>query len=86
MAQVPDDPTTGEAVGVSLVPYFRHFLPIINLFKSTPKFASSKDDYSLSLGELMDDTLHLFATKGGRGAGREINRLIPLWSPPPGTR
>lgn len=85
LVSVTPDPVSGARVGEALLPYLRHFLPIFNLFKSNAKFARNADDYSISLGELMDETLHLFAAEGGHGAAREINRLVPLWEPPPGS-
>ena len=80
---VPSDPRTGQSIGEAMAPFFRHLLPIFNLFKSNKAFASGHDDYHTSLGEVMDETLHLFAAHGGPGAAREINRIVPLWTPPP---
>ena len=80
---VPSDPQTGQSVGEAMAPFFRHLLPIFNLFKSNKAFASGHDDYHTSLGEIMDETLHLFSAHGGPGAAREINRIVPLWTPPP---
>ena len=52
LVKVPPDPRTGRRVGELLTPYFRHFLPIFNLFKSKGSISSSGDDYSRSLGEV----------------------------------
>lgn len=83
LVRVPADPASGARVGEALAPYFRHFLPMFNLFKSNASFASSYGDYSTSLGEVMDETMHLLAEQGGPGAAQEINRIVPLWVPPP---
>ena len=83
LVRVPPDPSTGARVGEALSTYFRHFLPMFNLFKSNASFASSTGDYSTSLGEVMDDTMHLLSEQGGPGAAQEINRIVPLWVPPP---
>ena len=80
LVKVPPDPRTGRRVGELLTPYFRHFLPIFNLFKSKNSIASSVDDYSRSLGEVMDDILQLFAAQGGPSAAKEINRIVPLFT------
>ena len=80
---VPDDPSTGAMVGEALAPHFKHFLPMFNLFKSNPAFAKSDADYSTSLGEVMDETMLMLAEHGGPGAAHEINRVVPLWVPPP---
>jgi len=73
----------GQTVGQLLAPYYRHILPIFNLFKSRSSLATSSSDYSKSIGEVMDDTMHLLAATGGPEASREIHRLVPLWTPPP---
>lgn len=78
-------PKTGASIGVEIAPYYRHLLPIFNLFKSNPKL-SVRGDYAEGLVELMDDTLHMMARCGGPGAAQEINRLVPLYHPPPGQR
>lgn len=46
--------------------------------------ASTFERGDITLGELMDDTLSLLAVHGGVGAAKEINRIVPLWVPPPG--
>ena len=80
LVKVPPDPATGAKVGEALAPYFRHLLPVFNLFKSNQSFSSSQGDYSTNLGELMDETLHLFAETCGPDAGKEINRIVPLFT------
>lgn len=80
LIKVPRDPQSGQTIGFLLAPYFRHFLPIFNLFKSSPKYAIGLDDYTTSLGELMDETLYLMARAGGPGTEKEINRLVPLYN------
>lgn len=80
LVSVPTDPETGATIGQALAPYLRHFLPVFNLFKSNPKWAIGKDDYSSSLGELMDETLVILARAGGPGTEKEINRLVPLYN------
>ena len=71
----------GTPIGVVLAPYYRHFLPIFNLFKSNRKL-SAADDYKEGLVELMDDTLHYMEMHGGPEAAREINRCVPLYHLP----
>ena len=112
LAAVPGaEPASGKTVGQLLVPFYRHLLPVFNLFKSRGSLASASDDYSTSIGEAMDecaqaDTLDqgtpatfltsgggrsgrrcmdAMAASGGPGAAAEINRLVPLWCPTPGT-
>ena len=84
LVKVPGtDPASGQTVGALLAPYFRHILPVFNLFKSRSSLATSGSDYSISIGELMDETMHLLALHGGTEAAHEIHRLVPLWMPPP---
>lgn len=77
------DPVSGQNVGEALMPYYRHILPIFNLFKSKPSFSRAPGDYSKSIGEVMDDTMGMLAAAGGPHATKEISRLVPLWLPPP---
>ncbi len=77
------DPASGMTVGQLLVPYYRHILPIFNLFKSRASLASSADDYSCSIGEAIDECMERLASTGGAGAAAEITRRVPLWSRPP---
>ena len=84
LARVPGvEPGSGQTVGELLGPYYRHILPVFNLFKSKASLNSSKGDYSSGLGELMDETMVLLAAVGAPDATREINRIVPLWTPPP---
>lgn len=85
LVKVPGtDPANGDAsVGRLLAPYYRHILPIFNLFKSRGSLSTSSDDYQRSIGEVMDDTMALLAATGGPDAVQEIHRLVPLWTPPP---
>lgn len=81
LVRVPPEARTGARVGELLAPYFRHFLPIFNLFKSKNSIASATGDYQKALGEVMDEILQLFADEGGPGAAKEINRIVPLFTP-----
>jgi hypothetical protein len=83
LVAVPADPETGARVGEAIAPHLRHLMPIFNLFKSNATFSSGRGDYSKSIGEVMDETMHLLAEHGGPGAGLEINRIVPSWTPPP---
>ena len=74
---------SGQSCGELLGPYYRHILPVFNLFKSRESLNSGKTDYAQSLGELMDETMILMAERGAPEAQTEINRIVPLWVPPP---
>ena len=73
---------TRATVGELLTPYYRHWLPVFNLFKANRRLLD-KHDYSEGLVELMDETMVLMARCGGPDAVREINRVVPLFHLPP---
>ena len=50
LLRVPRDPLTGATIGMALAPFFRHFLPIFNLFKCV---VSRTHTHTLSLSHTL---------------------------------
>jgi Parkin co-regulated protein len=68
-------------VGVALVPYFRQFLPVLNLFiaKNVNKLDSIDYNRVGRLGDVIDQTLMQLERHGGPNAYINIKYAIPTY-------
>merc|ERR1712070_194115 len=60
---------SGDMIGEALVPYYRQLLPVFNIFRAS----------NLNLGDLINQTLELFETRGGEDAFINIKYMIPTY-------
>mmetsp|Transcript_2594 Transcript_2594/g.5831 ORF Transcript_2594/g.5831 Transcript_2594/m.5831 type:complete len:307 (-) Transcript_2594:142-1062(-) len=74
---------SGDMIGEALVPYYRQILPVFSIFKNKNLNLGDGIDYAqrkrLNLGELIEETLHLFETHGGEDAFINIKYMIPVY-------
>jgi hypothetical protein len=75
--------TSAPMVGEALVPYYRQILPILNIFKSKHGNLGDAIEYSqkkrINVGDLIDETLHMFERHGGPDAFINIKYMIPTY-------
>lgn len=75
--------SSGNMIGVALVPYYRQILPVFNLLKHQNVNVGDHIDYSqqkrANIGDLIDETLELFEKKGGDDAFINIKYMIPTY-------
>ncbi|KAF4699038.1 hypothetical protein FOZ63_026319 [Perkinsus olseni] len=76
---------TSPLVGESLVPYYRHLLPILNIFKAKKRntrdlmdYAQRKQDWR-NLGTLIEETLNVLESTGGEDAFVNIKYMVPTY-------
>ena len=73
----------GNAAGVAFVPYYRQILPTLRLFYQKNVNIGDGIYYSQfkreNLGDLIDETLELFETYGGRNSFINIKYMIPTY-------
>lgn len=71
----------GPCVGKVLVPYFRQFLPILNVFANRNANFSDRIDYNRvgRLSDIIDDTLMTLERCGGENAYINIKYAIPTY-------
>ena len=85
-----DKPIPGEEeegkdglIGLSLVPYYRQILPVLNIFIRCNDDLGDKIDYGQrhndNLGDLIQETLELLEENGGEDAFINIKYLIPTY-------
>lgn len=85
-----DQPIPGEdneertgLIGLSLVPYYRQILPILNIFYSKNINIGDQIDYHQqkhdNIGDLIQDTLELLEQTGGEDAFINIKYLVPTY-------
>ncbi|OXB74863.1 UNVERIFIED_CONTAM: hypothetical protein H355_017138 [Colinus virginianus] len=74
---------SGEHIGEALVPYYRQILPCFNLFFSKNESTGDKIYYAQrrreNIGDLIEETLHIFETRGGPDAFTKIKYIIPVY-------
>jgi len=74
---------SGDMIGEALVPYYRQLLPVFNIFKASNYNMGDGIEYSqrkrLNLGDLINQTLELFETRGGEDAFINIKYMIPTY-------
>lgn len=73
----------GNAAGTAFVPYYRQILPVFRLFYNKNVNIGDGIYYSQykrqNLGDLIDETLELLETYGGRNAFINIKYMIPTY-------
>ncbi|KAF4675883.1 hypothetical protein FOL47_007124 [Perkinsus chesapeaki] len=76
---------TSPLVGESLVPYYRHLLPVLNIFKAKKRntrdsmdYAQRKQDWR-NLGTLIEETLNVLELTGGEDAFVNIKYMVPTY-------
>lgn len=74
---------SGDMVGEALVPYYRQLLPVLNIFKNKNSNIGDMMEYGQrkrqNLGDLIQETLELFETRGGEDAFINIKYMIPTY-------
>lgn len=72
-----------DMIGQALVPFYRQILPVFNYFKNQNRNIGDSIDYSqqkgTNLGDLIEETLELFETRGGDDAFIIIKYMIPVY-------
>ncbi|XP_014289213.3 parkin coregulated gene protein homolog [Halyomorpha halys] len=75
--------SNSESIGEALVPYYRQILPPLNLYKSLNVNTGAGIDYSQqkreNIGELVQETLEMLETYGGKDAFINIKYMIPTY-------
>ncbi|CAH1405456.1 unnamed protein product [Nezara viridula] len=75
--------SNSETIGEALVPYYRQILPPLNLYKSLNVNIGADIDYSQqkreNIGELVQETLEMLETYGGKDAFINIKYMIPTY-------
>jgi hypothetical protein len=75
--------TTCEKAGEILVPYYRHLLPVLNLFVSHNHNLGDAIEYSqrynANLADIIQKTLELLERSGGDDAFENIKYMIPTY-------
>lgn len=68
-------------VGSALVPFFRHFLPVLNIFKNQNTHKLDSIDYNRigRMGDVVDQTLMMLEQTGGTNAYINIKYSIPTY-------
>ena len=73
----------GQAIGKALVPFYRHILPVMGVFKASNNNLGDAFDFSqrkrLCLGDLIHETLQLLGETGGTNATDCIKYIIPSY-------
>jgi hypothetical protein len=76
----PDSP---GKIGRTLVPYYRHILPVLNIFINSNSNLGDKIDYGQgsggNIGDLINETLELLEIHGGRDAYLNLKYIIPTY-------
>merc|ERR1712107_525403 len=74
---------SGDMIGEALVPYYRQILPVFNIFKGKNQNIGDAIDYAqrkrMNLGDLIEETLHIFEAHGGEDAFINIKYMIPVY-------
>ncbi|EPR60918.1 flagellar/basal body protein, PACRG family protein [Toxoplasma gondii GT1] len=74
---------SGEDIGKALLPYYRQILPCFNLFINNHRNIGDKICYGqkrgCDLGDLIEETLHIFELHGGPDAFINIKYMIPTY-------
>ncbi|XP_072018154.1 parkin coregulated gene protein-like [Amphiura filiformis] len=72
-----------DLVGEALVPYYRHILPILNIFCTRNINSGDGIEYSQrrqeNIGDLIEQTLNLMEKYGGEGAFNYIKYMVPTY-------
>nr|CEL77349.1 TPA: Parkin coregulated domain-containing protein [Toxoplasma gondii VEG] len=72
-----------EDIGKALLPYYRQILPCFNLFINNHRNIGDKICYGqkrgCDLGDLIEETLHIFELHGGPDAFINIKYMIPTY-------
>jgi len=76
-------PEAPGKIGRTLIPYYRHLLPILNIFINNNDNLGDGIDYSqrerATLGDLIMETLELLEIHGGRDAYLNLKYLVPIY-------
>ncbi|XP_071800595.1 parkin coregulated gene protein-like [Asterias amurensis] len=74
---------SADLVGEALVPYYRHILPVLNLFKNQNINLGDGIEYSQqkreNLGDLIEETLSTLEQYGGDEAYMYIKYMVPTY-------
>ncbi|XP_038047377.1 parkin coregulated gene protein homolog [Patiria miniata] len=74
---------SAELVGEALVPYYRHILPVLNIFKSQNFNLGDGIEYSQhrreNIGDLIEETLRALERYGGDEAYTYIRYMVPTY-------
>ena len=76
-------PEAPGKIGRTLIPYYRHILPVLNIFINSNSNMGDQMDYGqasgTNIGDIINETLELLEIHGGRDAYLNLKYIVPTY-------